>query len=68
MRRLRILPLVTHSHAAALAELDDMTLDVDSPVEDRVRRAKGPFQANDVVRTPMLSRGFDWGFRTIFKF
>ncbi len=80
MSRLRILVLapdsnpeaisiayVTYFHAAALAELNDVTLVVRSSVEDAVRRAKAPFRAIEVIRTPRLERIYDWGFRRIFK-
>jgi glycosyltransferase involved in cell wall biosynthesis len=61
------MPYVAYSHAAALAQLHDVTLVVGSPVEDKVRRAKGPFRTIEVVRMPLLERIYDWGFRTIFK-
>src|SRR5712692_5260845 len=80
MSRLRILVLapdsnpeaisiayVTYFHAAALAELNDVTLVVRSSVEDAVRRAKAPFRAIEVIRTPRLERIYDWGFQRIFK-
>ena len=61
------IPFVTYSHAAALAQLHDVTLVVRKTVEDAVRRAKAPFQAIEVVRTPWLDRIFAWCFRRIFK-
>jgi glycosyltransferase involved in cell wall biosynthesis len=61
------IPLVTYSHAAALAELHDVTLVAASSVEDALRRAKAPFKAIEVVRTPLLDRIFDWIFRSILK-
>jgi glycosyltransferase involved in cell wall biosynthesis len=61
------IPYVTYSHAAALAELNDVTLVVRSPVEDAVRRAKAPFRSIEVVRMPRLERIYDWSFRRIFK-
>jgi glycosyltransferase involved in cell wall biosynthesis len=80
MNRLRILvlapdsnpeqvsiPYVTYSHAAALAELNDVTLVVRAPVEDPVRRAKGPFRSIHVVRMPWLERIYAWSFRRIFR-
>jgi glycosyltransferase involved in cell wall biosynthesis len=80
MKRLRILllgpdcnpeevsiPFVTYSHAAALAQLHDVTLVARSCVEDALRRAKAPFRAVEVVRMPLLDRIFDWCFRRIFK-
>jgi glycosyltransferase involved in cell wall biosynthesis len=60
-------PFVAYSHAAALAQLHDVTLVVRSPVEDAVRRAKAPFRAVEVVRMPLLDRIFAWVFRRIFK-
>jgi glycosyltransferase involved in cell wall biosynthesis len=61
------IPFVTYCHAAALAELHDVTLVAASSVEDPVRRAKAPFKTIEVVRTPVLDRIFDWGFRNIIK-
>jgi glycosyltransferase involved in cell wall biosynthesis len=61
------MPLVTYSHAAALAGLHDVTLVIGSPVEDKVRRAKGPFRTIEVVRMPLLERIYAWSFRRIFK-
>src|SRR5215831_18619369 len=61
------IPFVTYSHAAALAQIHDVTLVAREAVEGPLRRAKGPFSAIDVVRTPLLDRIFDWGFRKIFK-
>jgi glycosyltransferase involved in cell wall biosynthesis len=61
------IPFVTYSHAAALAQLHDVSLVVRSRVEDRVRRAKGPFRSIEVVRMPWLERVYVWSFRTIFK-
>lgn len=60
-------PFVAYSHAAALAQLHDVTLVVRSPVEDAVRRAKAPFRAVEAVRMPLLDRIFAWTFRRIFK-
>ena len=56
------MPYVTYSHAAALAQLHDVTLVVGS-VEEPVRRAKAPFHSIEVVRMPLLERIFDWSFR-----
>src|SRR5437773_2349204 len=61
------IPYVTYSHAAALAQLHDVSLVVRAPVEDGVRRAKAPFRSIEVVRMPWLERIYDWGFRRIFK-
>ena len=81
MNRLRILvlgpdcnpeqvsmPYVTFSHAAALAQLHDVTLAVRSPSEDPVRRAKAPFRAVEVIRMPWLDRLYAWSLRRIFKY
>ncbi|PYV73894.1 MAG: hypothetical protein DMG96_21770 [Acidobacteria bacterium] len=61
------IPLVTYSHAAALAELHDVALVIGSPVEDRVRSAMGKFRTIEVVQMEDLDRIFGWGFRQIFK-
>jgi len=61
------IPFVTYSHAAALAQLHHVTLVARASVEDALRRAKAPFDAIEVVRTPLLDRIFDWCFRRIFK-
>jgi glycosyltransferase involved in cell wall biosynthesis len=61
------IPLVTYCHAAALAQLHDVTLVARSSVLDALRRAKAPFRAIEVIRTPLLDRVFAWGFRRIFK-
>ena len=50
------IPFVTYSHAAALAQLHDVTLVARSSVEDALRRAKAPFRAIEVVRMPLLDR------------
>lgn len=60
-------PFVAYCHAAALAKLHNVTLAVHASVEDVLRRAKDPFQAVEVIRTPLLDRIFNWGFRKIFK-
>src|SRR6516162_348321 len=61
------IPYVTYSHAAALAELNDVTIVVRSTVEGPVRRAQALFRAIEVVRMPWLERLYAWGFRRIFK-
>src|SRR5262245_9344740 len=61
------IPYVSYCHAAALAQLHDITLVVGSPVEDRVRRAQTQFGTIEVVRMPMLERVFDWSFRTFLR-
>jgi glycosyltransferase involved in cell wall biosynthesis len=62
------MPYVTYSHAAALAQLHEVTLVVGSPNEDAVRRAKAPFRAIEVVRMPFLERIYAWSLRRIFKY
>lgn len=61
------IPYVTYSHAAALAQLHDVTLVARETVEGALHRAKPPFRAIEVVRTPRLNRIFDWVFRVILK-
>src|SRR4029077_2960800 len=81
MRRLHILvlapdgnpekvsiPYVTYSHAAALAQLHDVTLVVQSSVENPVRRAKAPFRSLEVVRMPWFEYIHAWSLRWIFKY
>jgi glycosyltransferase involved in cell wall biosynthesis len=81
MNRLRILllapncdptdvsiPLVTYSHAAALAELHDVALVIGSPVEDRVRSARAKFRSIEVIRMPTLERLWAWALKNIFKY
>lgn len=61
------IPFVTYSHAAALAELHDVTLVIRDAVEAHLRRARAPFRAIEVVRTKLLDRIFNWSFRRIFR-
>jgi len=61
------IPYVTYSHAAALAQIHDVSLVIRSTVEDRVRRGKAPFRSIEVVWMPWLERIYAWGFRKIFK-
>ena len=61
------IPYVTYSHAAALAQVNDVTLVVRSSVEDPVRRAKAPFRSIEVVRQPWLESIYAWSFRYIFR-
>ncbi len=61
------MPFVTFSHAAALAELHDVSLVIGSPTEGAVRRAKAPFHTIEVVRMPLLERTFAWIVRRILK-
>jgi glycosyltransferase involved in cell wall biosynthesis len=62
------MPYVTYSHAAALAQLHDVTLVARSSVEDALLRAKAPFRAIEVVRMPLLDRIYAWSLRKIFKY
>jgi glycosyltransferase involved in cell wall biosynthesis len=62
------IPYVTYSHAAALAQLHDVTLVVQSCVEGPVRRANAPFRSIEVVRMPWLERIHAWSLRWIFKY
>jgi len=61
------MPYVAYCHAAALAELHDVTLVIKTSVEEHVRRANGPFRSIEVIRMPRLERIQAWGFRHIFK-
>jgi glycosyltransferase involved in cell wall biosynthesis len=61
------IPFVAYCHAAALAQLHDVTFVVGSPVEDPVRRANAPFRTIEVVRMPLLNRIFNWSFRTFLR-
>jgi glycosyltransferase involved in cell wall biosynthesis len=61
------MPYVTYSHAAALAQLHDVTLVLGSPTEEAVRRGKAPFHGIEVIRMPLLQRIYAWSFRRIFK-
>jgi len=61
------IPRVTYCHAAALAELHDVTLVARSSVEHDLRRASAPFRAIEVVRTPLSDRIWSWVFRKILK-
>src|SRR5262249_52252280 len=62
------MPYVTYSHAAALAQLHDVTLVIRSPSEVPVRRAKASFRTIEVVRMPWLERMYAWCLRRIFKY
>ena len=61
------MPYVTYSHAAALAQLHQVTLVLRSPTEEPVRRGKAPFHNIEVVRMPLVERFYDWSFSKIFK-
>jgi len=62
------MPYVTYSHAAALAQLHDVTLVTGTTSENSVRRAKAPFRTIEVVRMPSLERFNAWSLRRIFKY
>jgi glycosyltransferase involved in cell wall biosynthesis len=62
------MPYVTFSHAAALAQLHDVTLAVRAPREEPVRRAKAAFRSIEVIRIPWLDRLYAWSLRRIFKY
>jgi glycosyltransferase involved in cell wall biosynthesis len=80
MERLRVLVLgpdcdpeqismsyVTYSHAAALAQLHEVTLVVRAPLQEAVRRAKAPFRSIEAVQMPLIERIRAWSIRRIFK-
>src|SRR5436189_636422 len=62
------IPYVTYCHAAALAELHDVTLVIRSPSEESVRRAKAPFRSIEVTRMPLTERVYAWILRRVFKY
>ena len=62
------MPYVTYSHAAALAQLHDVSLVIGSPTEGPVRREKAPFRTIEVVPMPLLERVYAWSLRNIFKY
>src|SRR5579864_7497971 len=81
MNRLRILllgpdcdpervsiPFVTYCHAAALAQLHDVTLVAREPVQESLNRAKASFRAIEAVKMPSLERINAWCLRRIFKY
>ncbi len=61
------MPYVTFSHAAALAELHDVTLVARAGVGGSLRRANASFRAIELVRMPLLERIYSWCLRKIFK-
>ncbi len=61
------IPRVTYCHAAALAQLHDVTLVARSSVEHDLRRANGPFRAIEVVQTRLSDQIWSWVFRRILK-
>jgi len=64
----RSIPFVTYSHAAALAEIHDVTLVARSIVEDDLRSANGPFQAIEIVKTPFIDAIEAWSLRRILNY
>jgi len=62
------MPYVTYSHAAALAQLHDVSLVTGAPSVDSVRRASAPFRSIEVVNMPLLERLHRWSLRRIFKY
>jgi len=60
------IPYVTYSHAAALAQLHEVTMVTREKNEDAMRRAKAPFRGIEVVRMPLLERIFAWAMRNVF--
>jgi len=61
------IPRVTYCHAAALAQLHDVTLVARSFVEHDLRRANAPFRAIEIVRTGLSDQIWSWVFRRILK-
>src|SRR3984957_12834722 len=61
------IPRVTYCHAAAIAQLHDVTLVARSSVEHDLRRANAPFRAIEAVRTPLSDCIWSWVFRRILK-
>jgi len=61
------IPRVAYCHAAALAQLHDVTLVAQSSVEGDLRRATAPFRAIEAVKTPWCDRIWAWCERTILK-
>jgi glycosyltransferase involved in cell wall biosynthesis len=62
------MPLIAYLHAAALAQLHDVSLVIGTPSEGSVRRASGPFRTIEVVRMPKLERFYEWCLRRIFRY
>ncbi len=61
------IPYVTYSHAAALAELHDVTLAARATVEEPLRSANASFRSIEIIRMPWLERFFAWSLRRVFK-
>lgn len=62
------MPYVTYSHAAALAQIHDVSLVTGSPSEQPVRRANAPFRSIEIVRMPLLEWAHAWALRRVFKY
>ena len=62
------IPLVSYSHAAALAKVHDVSLVIGSPVEQAVRGANGSFRNIEVVRMPKIEKLYEWSLRRVFKY
>lgn len=62
------MPYIAYCHAAALAQLHDVTLVIGGPSEAHVRRATGSFRSIEVVRMPLLERIYAWSLRRIFRY
>ncbi len=62
------MPYVAYCHAAALAQIHDVTLVVGAPVENNVLRAQGEFRCIEVVRMPTLEWIYAWMLRRIFRY
>jgi glycosyltransferase involved in cell wall biosynthesis len=62
------IPYVSYSHAAALAQVHDVSLVIGSPVEGSVRRAKGLFRSIEVIRMPLFESIYAWSLRWIFRY
>lgn len=58
---------VTYRHAAAHAELHDVTLVVGPPSEAPIRRDSARFRGLEVIRMPWVERFYAWSLRKIFK-
>jgi glycosyltransferase involved in cell wall biosynthesis len=63
----RSIPFVTYSHAAALAEIHDVTLVARGGVEHALRAAKAPFCGIEAIQMPLLERIYAWSAAKIFK-
>jgi len=66
-KRLSI-PYVTYSHAAALAELHDVTIVARSNVVDDLRGAEASFHGIEEVRMPLFERFEAWFMRRVLKY